>query len=73
MSVIQGKGNWTGIEPKLDMIQIMGWSSNSINFTLNGSYDVNYTYTYIESTQRLSINFKNDSTLDMNSDWVIEF
>ena len=72
MSVVQGI-SWTGIEPRLETIQIMGWSSNSVNFTIDGSYDINYTYTYIETTQRLTISFNVDSTLDMNKKWVIDF
>jgi len=65
--------SWTGIEPRLETIQIMGWPSNSVNFTIDGSYDIHYTYTYIEITQRLTINFNADSTLDMNKNWVIDF
>lgn len=71
--IVTNGTSWNGIEPRLETIQIMGWSSNSVNFTVDGNYDVNYKYTFIETTQRLTINFNVDSTLNMNKDWVINF
>ena len=73
MKVNSGE-SWTRIEPKLDMIEIMGWSSKSANISIGGVFwneGTNYTYTYIESTKRLTVNFID--MLDMNSNWVINF
>ena len=72
--------NDEGIEPQLDMIEFLGWTStksanissvNEVDDEIYWKEGTNYTSTYIESTKRLTVYLID--MLDMNTDWVINF
>jgi len=64
----QGGGtSWSGILPKLDLIEVMGLRSRPTSISANGIAIT--TYYFDTKTMLLSI----DCSLDMNVDWVITF
>ena len=56
----------TGIEPKLDLIQVMGWPSAPSEIRLNDTMVLD-NYDYDENNQVLTVNLD----LDMNMNWVL--
>jgi hypothetical protein len=55
------------IDEKLDLIQVLGWSSVPTGIIANGTPLPSTAYTYNSTNQLLSINY----ALDMNIIWVL--
>ena len=66
MKVEKGTPEANKIEPKLDLIQIMGWPSRPVNVTIN---EKELDYTFVESTKRLTLH----CDVDMNANATIVF
>ena len=69
IQVTQGSSNsWTGIDPQLDLIQIMGWPSLPSVISVNDTtLDAN-SYDYDIDSKLLTIQ---QLQLDMNVNWVL--
>lgn len=58
---------WTGIDQKLDLIQVLGWPTVPSLISANGVALPTSSYSYNGTKKLLAINY----ALDMNTNWVI--